>query len=259
MTMATTFTTALMILLTMARAMGKNWAIKTWQSKWQEEKVIFCVCSEMLQYSWSLPRHWLQHWHKRNSLTDHILPDLLPEREGESRGVAVFARRGGAGQAEAEDGGHRDEEEGQGGEEEGKLNQDFAIMDCLNIIMNALIIYLHGNHKWQRRKSDFQSRAFVCTWLFIWKMNENATSNFWWSVPSLRKEWSLPSGSPHPIPDSWSRVKDVHHDWLDLTSNWYYSQKSNRTLREIKIAMHEKYLSHHACRPRLENLFHPNL
>ena len=59
----------------------------------------------------------------RNLLTDHIPPDWLPEGEGESRGAAILARRGGVGQAEAEDGGDRDEEEGQGGEEEGKLNQ----------------------------------------------------------------------------------------------------------------------------------------
>ena len=76
----------------------------------------------------------------RNLLTHRIPPpDWLPEGEGESRGVAVLARRGGARQAEAEDGGDRDEEEGQGGgEEEGKLNQDFA---CFNIIMTALISF----------------------------------------------------------------------------------------------------------------------
>ena len=55
----------------------------------------------------------------------------------------MLTRRGGVGQAEAEDGGHWDEEEGQGGEEEGKLNQDFA-KDCLNIIINALI-FMYGN------------------------------------------------------------------------------------------------------------------
>ena len=54
----------------------------------------------------------------------------------------MLTRRGGLGQAEAEDGGHWDEEEGQGGEEEGKLNQDFA-KDCLNIIINALI-FMYG-------------------------------------------------------------------------------------------------------------------
>ena len=76
----------------------------------------------------------------RNLLTHHIPPpDWLPEGEGESRGVAILARRGGARQAEAEDGGDRDEEEGQGGgEEEGKLNQDFAF---LNIIMTALLSF----------------------------------------------------------------------------------------------------------------------
>ena len=62
----------------------------------------------------------------------------MPEGEGESRGVAIVARRGGAGQAEAEDGGDRDEEEGKGGEEERKLNQDFSI-GRLNIIITALI------------------------------------------------------------------------------------------------------------------------
>ena len=63
----------------------------------------------------------------------HLPPDCLPEGKGESRGAAVVEGRGDVGQAEAEDGGHRHEEEGQGGEEEGKLKQDFNI-DCLNII-----------------------------------------------------------------------------------------------------------------------------
>ena len=66
----------------------------------------------------------------------------MPEGEGESRGAAIVARRGGAGQAEAEDGGDRDEEEGEGGEEERKLNQNFAI-GRLNIIITALI-FLYG-------------------------------------------------------------------------------------------------------------------
>ena len=65
----------------------------------------------------------------------------MPEGKGESRGAAVVEGRGGVGQAEAEDGGHRHEEEGQGGEEEGKLKQDFNI-DCLNIIMTAFIFFL---------------------------------------------------------------------------------------------------------------------
>ena len=71
----------------------------------------------------------------------HLPPDCLPEGKGESRGAAVVEGRGGVGQAEAEDGGHRHEEEGQGGEEEGKLKQDFNI-DCLNIIMTAFIFFM---------------------------------------------------------------------------------------------------------------------
>ena len=90
----------------------------------------------------------------RNLLTHHIPPpDWLPEGEGESRGVAVLARRGGLDQAEAEDGGDRDEEEGQGGgEEEGKLIQDFA---CFNIIMTDLIsFFLCGNGNDKVRTND---------------------------------------------------------------------------------------------------------
>ena len=115
----------------------------------------------------------------------HLPPDRLPEGKGESRGAAVVEGRGGVGQAEAEDGGHRHEEEGQGGEEEGKLKQDFNI-DCLNIIMTAFIFF-------------FMEMGSIGDCQIIRKGGQEGQRKFKSWQSSMRR--TLPPGSSNPISD----------------------------------------------------------